>query len=598
MGYLLGFCKIYRRIEARRIKTKQIFKGKIIMKTFKSTFVIVVLLLVTINIQGQEIFDAIKNNDLPKVKELIAKDPQLVASRNARQSTPLHIAAAYDNEEIAKYLIEKGSDINIPNGNFYSPLMFAGIKVAKLLVEKGADLNYISQYGGSALAESLERGKINVAEYLLDKGVIIPDINTKQGIDMLFAALRIGSVKYLNKCLNIGLNTTFESEVKNNLIHYAAESNSIELINRLIELGVSVDKSNLYGWTPLHVAANSGNKSIVELFIQKGLDKNARTIDGKTPYNFAVENKMTDVVNYLDSIGADKSPQKFPILRNRYFGQKKPGLIAEPFALPMLANRYDYSVRSITFTPDGKEAYWPIIDRKNGYTRWIVGSRIENEVWTIPQIAPFSKKGFEDDVPCITPNGEHLLFISSRPIERDDKTFKENIWIMNRVGDHWSDPVPLPETINSLTNIHQQLSVDIYGNLYFSCDSPGGQGSLDIYISKYINGEFKQPVNLGQVINGYEGEFAPFISPDASYLIFTRMIKDGWTLYISFRKQDDGWTTPIDIRGNLKGLNKINFGESYVTRDSKYLIFYGNNGEIGIPYWISTKIVEELRPKD
>ncbi|MDO8952783.1 MAG: ankyrin repeat domain-containing protein, partial [Draconibacterium sp.] len=528
------------------------------MKALKSILVFAVLLLIAVSSRGQDIFDAIRNGDLTKVKELVEKDPQLVAARNARQSTPLHIAAVYDNAEIAKYLIEKGSDVNIQNGNFYSPLMFAGIKVAKLLVEKGADLNYISQYGGSAIAESLERGRINVAEYLLDKGVIIPDINTKQGKDMLFAALRIGSVKYLDKCLLIGLDPMLESDSKSNLIHFAAESNSIELINRLIELGVLVNKANLYGWTPLHAAANSGNKSVVELFIQKRLDRNARTIDGKTPYNLAAENKMTDVVNYLDSIGADKDPQKFPILRNAYFGQKKPGSIAKPFALPMLANRHNYAVRSITFTPDGKEAYWPIIDRQDGYTRWIVGSRIEKGVWTIPQIAPFSKKGFEDDVPCITPNGKHLLFISGRPIEPDNKTYKENIWIMNRVGDHWSDPVPLPETINSLTNIHQQLSVDIYGNLYFSCESPGGLGSLDIYMSKYVNGEFTQPVNLGQVINGTEGEYAPFISPDASYLIFTRNIQNGWTLYISFREQEDGWTTPIDISGNFKGLNKMN----------------------------------------
>jgi hypothetical protein len=68
--------------------------------------------------------------------------------------------------------------------------------------------------------------------------VISPDINTQEGKDKLFAALRIGSIKYLDKCLQMGLNPLVESEAKSNLIHFAAESNSVELITTLISLGV------------------------------------------------------------------------------------------------------------------------------------------------------------------------------------------------------------------------------------------------------------------------------------------------------------------------------------------------------------------------
>ena len=42
-----------------------------------------VLLVVAININAQEIFDAVRDGDLAKVKELVDKDPQLVKARNA-----------------------------------------------------------------------------------------------------------------------------------------------------------------------------------------------------------------------------------------------------------------------------------------------------------------------------------------------------------------------------------------------------------------------------------------------------------------------------------------------------------------------------------
>ena len=50
--------------------------------------------------QAQEIFDAIRNGDLAKVKEFVEKDPELVKSRNARQSTPLYVAVDRNNEQI------------------------------------------------------------------------------------------------------------------------------------------------------------------------------------------------------------------------------------------------------------------------------------------------------------------------------------------------------------------------------------------------------------------------------------------------------------------------------------------------------------------
>jgi len=112
--------------------------------------IIPLIFLVQTQIQAQNIFNAVLNGDLTKVKELIEKEPKLlkvkVIGSGWYSATPLHLAAQCDNVEIVRYLIEKGADINAPRDDFMTPLMMAGINVSKVLVETGVDINYKTTY--------------------------------------------------------------------------------------------------------------------------------------------------------------------------------------------------------------------------------------------------------------------------------------------------------------------------------------------------------------------------------------------------------------------------------------------------------------------
>jgi tetratricopeptide (TPR) repeat protein len=50
--------------------------------------------------------------------------------------------------------------------------------------------------------------------------------------------------------------------------------------------------------------------------------------------------------------------------------------------------------------------------------------------------------------------------------------------------------------------------------LYFSSNVPGGRGGTDIYVSKFVNGGWGEPVNLGSRINTKGDEMFPFIYQD------------------------------------------------------------------------------------
>lgn len=526
-----------------------------------------VVLVAAMSIHAQEIFDAVRKGDLPKVKELIEKDPRLFEAKNSRSSTPLHVASDVNNSAIVRYLIEKGADIRARNdNNSYTPLMFAGLEAAKVLVEKGADVNYETPYGLTVLFHAFDTGKKEVAEYLLDAGAIIPVTQNTYSTLLPIRALRSGSQRYLEIYLQQGFDPLAQSEAENTLLHYAAGSQSIELVNRLIDLGVPINKKNIYGWTALHSAAYYGSQSVVELLIHKGLDKNSRTIDGKSPYNLADEAKKTETANYLKAHGADLSAPKFPEIAGEYFGQPKPEKKAVPFA-PVL---FAFSIHSsLTFTPDGKEAYWSV--QKTGGNEIVVSKMIDGQ-WTKPSV--FSK----GDAPFISPDGKKFYF--NHPGERR--------WVIcarNKTPSGWSEPYELPDSVNSIPNIYWHRSVDKKGNLFFGTYR---HPTTRIYFSEYKDGTYSEP-RLFESSKEADIQM-PYIAPDGSYLIFSKFVRR--TTSIIFKKKDGTWTEERDIN-EIVGAKRILC--PIVTHDGKYLFFISELDGKAVAFWVEVGFIEELK---
>ena len=538
-------------------------------------------------IPAQNIFRAVMKENLAEVKELVEKDPRCVKLKAVGTgwflSSPLHIAAQKDNEEIAACLIEHGVDVNALREDFQTPLFMAGIKVSKLLVEKGANINYTTPDGRTAIFYAVEIEDRNVFDYLLDRGAKLPETGTYGAMRTIEFGLQGGSLKCLEKYLQQGLNIRYENNMKMTLAHFAAQSNSTALMGRLIKLGAPINNTDIFGWTPLHTAAYGGNLAVVKLLVLIGSDKNAHTIDGKTPCLLATEKKKTDVADYLISRGAGQTGIKPVVLSGEYFGQKLHGMTPEPF-IPPLPDIQKGLHGIYTFSPDGKEAFWKANWDPN--TAIVESTRI-NDQWTTPGNAPFSAEIQGDDVPFISPDGQKLFFLSQRPVTTKELVFPyvEKIWVLDKTADGWSEPKKLPEIINSIEGMHWQLSADLKGNLYFGA---GGH----IYCSEYINGEYIKPEKLDSTINNKTGNFSPFIASDGSYLIFSRQVPYyTYQLCICFRKPDGAWGETINLSNYLKFEYALN---PRVTADGKYFFF---TGRLGVTYWADASFIEGLRPK-
>lgn len=564
----------------------------------KTLFVFAVLAVLLPAAFAAEIHDAARAGDLAKVKALIEKEPGLIQAVDSEGKTPLHIAAEIGRLEVTAFLLEKGAVVDQRDAANRTPLWWCvfrseTIDVARLLLDKGADINASDGGWGPPLMMAAVGSRSGMVDLLLDRGAAVPGPADPLMSGLSRFAVENRLVRLVNRLVEAGLDVRAKDAAGNSLLHKAAAGGSPEIIDLFIKSGLSVSEANTISWTPLHYAAEAGRSKAVETLIALGAPRDARTMEGKTAYNLAVEWKKTDIADFLAAKGADRGEPKFPVLTGPYMGQKLPGRTPEIFALGLVAAKYAFH-GGVSFSPDGREAYWSVQDY--GGAMASLESRLVDGRWTIAKPMSFVVIGQSDDVPFPSPDGQKLYFVSNRPLEKGRPGGKENIWVMERSGSDWSEPRPLPPVVNAM-NMHWQVSVDMKGNLYFGAREEGGQGFglQDVYRSKFENGTYAKPENLGAAINGPGFEHSPFIASDGSYLIFSKSNPQARvdSLFISFLKPDGTWTPARDLNSVMRYRNRSMC--PWVTPDGKYLFFAGIVAGENAPFWVEAGFIDDLR---
>jgi len=101
------------------------------------------------------LMQAVINNDLRGVKFFSRPGRAVINQRNIGGATALHLASRIGNIEIAKALIESGSDINIQDNEGWTPLMravsFSNFNISQILLSNGARIDKVNDNKESAI---------------------------------------------------------------------------------------------------------------------------------------------------------------------------------------------------------------------------------------------------------------------------------------------------------------------------------------------------------------------------------------------------------------------------------------------------------------
>ncbi|GAA4340659.1 ankyrin repeat domain-containing protein [Mucilaginibacter gynuensis] len=116
------------------------------------------------------------------VSHLLTNHPDAIDSYSDDGFTPLGLASYFGQYEVAKYLVAKGADVNLPSDNGYRvfPLHSAAAgnftNIAVLLIENGAAVNIKQQAGVTPLHSAAQNGNIELLIMLLEHGA---EVNTR-----------------------------------------------------------------------------------------------------------------------------------------------------------------------------------------------------------------------------------------------------------------------------------------------------------------------------------------------------------------------------------------------------------------------------------
>lgn len=120
------------------------------------------------------LLDAAKKGNLARIQRLVT--PENINCRDAqgRNSTPLHLAAGYNNYEVAEYLLENGADVNAQDKGGLIPLhnasSYGHLDIAALLIKHNTKVNATDKWGFTPLHEATQKGRTQLCALLLAHG--------------------------------------------------------------------------------------------------------------------------------------------------------------------------------------------------------------------------------------------------------------------------------------------------------------------------------------------------------------------------------------------------------------------------------------------
>ena len=224
-----------------------------------------------------------------------------------------------------------------------------------------------------------------------------------------------------------------------------------------------------------------------------------------------------------------------------------------------------------TFTPDGKTV---VFTKFSPPRMTLMQSRFVDGRWTSPETLPFSGT-YRDLDPAFSPDGSRLYFSSWRPTTASpaDTTNGADTWYVDRQGDGWTTPHRIDEPVNG-AEVDMYPSVTNRGVLYFDSFRSRPRRRLVYRAEPRGNGAFGPPELLDATINADSGASNLFVDPEERYVIFGASRPEGaggLDLYISWRSEGVGWTTPRNLgpQVNTAGTEFCPF----VSRDGRFLFF-------------------------
>lgn len=307
--------------------------------------------------------------------------------------------------ELVQHMVELGADINLPcDEDMTPPVSRAGgfwnhEDIARYLVEKGANLNQVDKNGDTPLHIAAYNGRKDLCAFYLDHGAKLEAKNNNGFTPFLSACDGFGghdedkpgtrrllmergaNVKAVDKEKRNAINLLFCKYDDFPLIYNAYPD--YNFLKTLVEKGVKIDNAGKYSDTPLLTtvyasAKQAGLDKYVRDLVSLGANVNQKHKNGYTPLTMAISVENCAMVQTLLDLGANTSI-KFPDGKNiiqmleEYEKNQYRGFVYSTIKKIILAHQQKNP--SLLEIPEGS-----LIKRENGKAYYLINP---NNVWQV-----------------------------------------------------------------------------------------------------------------------------------------------------------------------------------------------------------------------
>ena len=149
-----------------------------------------------------------------------------------------------------------------------------------------------------------------------------------------------------------------------------------------------------------------------------------------------------------------------------------------------------------------------------------------------------------------------------------------NLFTAKFVNGRWADWQYAGDLLNKEYQVGEMCLTPDGNEMYFGSSRAGGQGGLDIWVTKLVNGTWQAPENVGAV-NTQGDEYLPFITPNGTELWFTRTYMGTPAIYES-EMVNGTWSSPQLIISQFAGEPSLDeYGNLYFVHH-----FYSGTGNM------------------
>ena len=196
--------------------------------------------------------------------------------------------------------------------------------------------------------------------------------------------------------------------------------------------------------------------------------------------------------------------------------------------------------------------------------------------------------------PTLTVDQSQLLY--TRRVTSRNGYQQEDFFISNDLNGYWNTGIPMPPNINTPNNEGAPtFAPDGRTLIFVGCIDPRygygegrrGYGSCDLFITEKVGDKWLDPINLPGSVNSQHWETQPSLSADGKTLYFIRgnvrasgeRKKRNGDIYVSKKLDNGAWGAPEKLPNNI---NTPYSESSVLIHPDGRTLYFASNGHIGM----------------